>query len=58
MIPHPLLPKRPQPASPRARAVVEWAEVLYYVFRLVFSAVLLGLGLLQCGPELLRLVGG
>jgi hypothetical protein len=32
------LPRRPQPTDPRARQVVEWAEVIYYIFWLAFSA--------------------
>src|SRR5436853_420937 len=27
-----LIPRRPEPTDPRARRVVEWAEVIYYVF--------------------------
>jgi len=34
-------PHRPEPTDPLARRVVEWADVIFYVFWLAFSAVLL-----------------
>ncbi len=32
------IPLRPQPTDPRARRLMEWAEVAYYIFWLAFSA--------------------
>jgi hypothetical protein len=53
----PPVPRRPYPTSERARAVVEWADVAYYVFWLVFSAALLVVAVLEGGPEVLHLLG-
>lgn len=34
-------PHRPEPSDPLARRVLEWADVIFYIFWLVLSAVLL-----------------
>jgi hypothetical protein len=46
-------PRRPKPTDPRARRVVEWADVVYYIFWLVFSAVVAVLALALYGPSIL-----
>jgi len=48
-------PRKPEPLDPRARRVVEWAEVIYYVFILIFSAVMLVLAAIH-GPEIVTLL--
>jgi hypothetical protein len=45
-------PRRPEPTDPRARRVVEWADVVYYIFWLAFSAVAVVLALALYGPSL------
>ena len=47
-------PRYPEPQSERARQVVEWAEVAFYVFCLVLTAVALAMGVVMHGPEVLR----
>jgi hypothetical protein len=47
------VPRRPEPTDPRARRIVEWADVVYYVFWLVFSAVVVVLVLAFYGPSIL-----
>lgn len=49
------LPRKPEPRDPRARSVVEWAEVIYYVFVLIFSAVILVLAAVHA-PDLVTLL--
>ncbi len=44
--------RRPEPRSERARTVVEWAEVIYYVFVLIYSAAMLVI-LAVHAPEIL-----
>jgi hypothetical protein len=34
-------PRRPEPDDPRAKRVVEWADVVFYVFTLALTAVVL-----------------
>lgn len=38
MIWRPPMPRRPDPDDPRARVVVEWTDVVYYVFWRAFCA--------------------
>jgi hypothetical protein len=46
--------RRPEPTDPRARRVVEWADVVYYIFWLAFSAVVVVLALALYGSSLLH----
>jgi hypothetical protein len=46
-------PRRPQPDDPRARAVLEWTDVVYYVFSRVFCAGVLVAAVLMYGPAAL-----
>jgi hypothetical protein len=46
-------PRRPDPTDPRARRILEWADVAYYIFWLVFSAVASVLALVRYGPSFL-----
>jgi hypothetical protein len=48
------LPSRPEPTDPRARQVIEWAEVIYYIFWLAFSAVAVVRALELYAPALLK----
>ncbi|HEV3483887.1 MAG TPA: hypothetical protein VG106_00665 [Vicinamibacterales bacterium] len=48
------IPRRPEPTDPRARRIVEWADVVYYIFWLAFSAVVVVLTLVLYGPSLLH----
>jgi hypothetical protein len=50
----PLIPRRPEPTNPRARRVVEWADVIYYIFWLALSAVLVIVALAVYGPSILH----
>lgn len=45
-------PRRPEPTDPRARRVVEWADVVYYIFWLAFSAIVAVLALVVYGPTI------
>ena len=45
-------PRRPEVTSERARRVVEWADVLFYVFVLAVIASALVLGLVIYGPDI------
>lgn len=54
VIVHFRVPRRPEPTDPRARRVVEWADVVYYIFWLVFSAVAVVLALALYGPSILH----
>lgn len=45
-------PRRPEPTDPRARRLVEWADVVYYIFWLAFSAVVAVLALALYGPSI------
>lgn len=47
-------PRRPEPTDPRARRVVEWADVLYYIFWLTLSAVVVVVALVSYGPSILH----
>lgn len=47
-------PRRPDPIDPRARRVVEWADVVYYVFWLAFSAIVAVLALVLYGPSIVQ----
>lgn len=48
------VPRRPEPTDPRARRVVEWADVVYYIFWLVFSVVVVVLALALYGPSIVN----
>ena len=47
------LPSRPKPRDPRARAVLEWAEVVFYVFCLALLAAALTLAVFGHEPPLI-----
>ena len=47
-------PRKPEPTDPLARRVVEWADVIYYIFWLVLSATVIVVGLAFYGPAILR----
>lgn len=49
-----LIPRRPEPTDPRARRVVEWAEVIYYVFVLSMAEITIALGVVLHAPALLK----
>jgi hypothetical protein len=53
MIVVPRLPRRPQPTDPTAKLVLEWAEVIFYIFGLVVSATVLVLSLVHYIPAVL-----
>jgi len=44
---------RPTPESPRARRVVEWADVAFYIFLLAYTAVSLVVFAIESGPLIL-----
>lgn len=48
------VPRKPEPTDPHARRVVEWAEVIYYIFWLALSAVVAVLTLAIYGPSLVQ----
>jgi hypothetical protein len=48
------LPRRPEPTDPLARRVLEWADVVFYIFRLTFSAVIVVLALVLYGPSVVH----
>jgi hypothetical protein len=48
------MPRRPEPTSERLRRIVEWADVIFYVFCLVISGIALALALVGYGPDVLR----
>jgi hypothetical protein len=45
-------PRKPEPTDPRARRLVEWADVIYYIFWLAFSAIAAVLALVLYGPSI------
>lgn len=47
MIVRPPVPERPQPNGRRAKAVVEWAEVVFYVFCLALSAATMAIAIVE-----------
>ena len=47
------LPRKPEPTDPRARRVVEWADVIYYIFWLAFSAIAVVVAFALYGPAIL-----
>jgi hypothetical protein len=49
-------PRRPEVTSKRARQVVEWADVVFYIFTLGILAASLIVALVTCGPEFARLL--
>jgi hypothetical protein len=53
MIVHVRPPRRPNPRDPKARLVLEWADVAFYIFSLVLIAVALVLALAYGGPSIL-----
>lgn len=54
MIVHVRLPRRPNPRDPRARLVLEWADVAFYIFGLVLIGVVLVLALAYGGPSVVN----
>lgn len=56
MIVHTGLPRRPEPRDAKAQLVLEWADVGFYIFRLVLTAVVLVLGVVSYGPTILGLL--
>lgn len=56
MLPRPPAPARPEPKGKWARQVVEWADVVYYVFWLAFSAAIAVAAVLHYGPAVLELL--
>lgn len=56
MIVHVPLPRRPTPQDPKAKLVLDWADVIFYIFCLAFTAVSLVLGLAYYGPTVLGLL--
>jgi hypothetical protein len=55
VIVHMGLPPRPKPRDAKAQLVLEWADVGFYIFRLVLTAVVLVLVLVFYGPAILEL---
>jgi hypothetical protein len=53
VIVHLPLPRKPEPTDPRARRVIEWADVIYYVFWLAFSAIAVVVAFALYGPAIL-----
>jgi hypothetical protein len=47
---------RPEPRNPKARLVLEWAEVAFYIFWLAFTATALVLALASYGPTVTGLL--
>jgi hypothetical protein len=47
------LPRKPQPTDARARRVLEWADVIYYIFWLAFSAIVAVVAFALYGPAIL-----
>lgn len=54
MIVHVRLPRRPRPRDRKARLVLEWADVAFYIFGLVLTAALLALAAFASGTMLLH----
>jgi hypothetical protein len=48
------LPRRPEPSDPRAKRIVEWADVIYYIFWLLLSAIVVVIALLTYGASIFR----
>lgn len=53
MIVHIRMPRRPDPRDPKAKLVLDWADVAFYIFVLVLIAVVLVLALVYGGPSVL-----
>jgi hypothetical protein len=47
------LPRKPRPTDARARRVLEWADVIYYIFWLAFSAIVAVVAFALYGPAIL-----
>ena len=51
------VPSRPKPQHPKAKLVLEWAEVAFYIFCLALTAVVLVLAVVEYGPTILTSLG-
>jgi hypothetical protein len=56
LIVHLRLPRRPSPRNPKAKRVLEWADVIFYIFCLVLTAVVLVLAVASYGPSIGSLI--
>jgi hypothetical protein len=50
--------RRPEPTDPRAKLVLEWAEVVFYILGQALTATVLVVALIEYGPSALSLLKG